>query len=114
MNKKHTLKKTAALLLSLGLTVGATGCNFLVVDNEADLKQIVATVNIADNLSKSTDYASVKEGVEKLIDQKGLSTDIPKRDLVAYFLNVGMTYVQSYGYSYEETFNLLMDSLINN
>ncbi len=114
MNKKHTLKKTAALLLSLGLTVGATGCNFLVVDSEADLKQIVATVDITDNLGKSTDYASVKAGVEKLIDNKGLSTDIPKRDLVAYFLNVGMTYVQSYGYSYEDTFNLLMDALVNN
>ncbi len=114
MNKKHTLKKTAALLLSLGLTVGATGCNFLVVDSEADLKQIVATVDITDNLGKSTDFASVKAGVEKLIDNKGLSTDIPKRDLVAYFLNIGMTYVQSYGYSYEDTFNLLMDTLVNN
>lgn len=114
MNKKHTLKKTAALLLSLGLTVGATGCNFLVTDSVADLKQIVATVDITKNLGKSTDYASVKAGVEELIANKGLSTDIPKRDLVAYFLNVGMTYVNSYGYSYENTFNLLMDGLVNN
>ena len=114
MNKKHTLKKTAALLLSLGLTVGATGCNFLVTDSVADLKQIVATVDITKNLGKSTDYASVKAGVEELIENKGLSTDIPKRDLVAYFLNVGMTYVNSYGYSYADTFNLLMDGLVNN
>lgn len=114
MNKKHTLKKAAALLLSLGLTVGATGCNFLVTDSVADLKQIVATVDITDNLGNSDDYASVKAGVEKLIKNKGLSTDIPKRDLVAYFLNVGMTYVNSYGYSYTDTFNLLMDGLVNN
>ena len=110
MNKKHTLKKTVALLLSLGLTVGATGCNFLVTDNEADLKQIVATVDISDNLENSV----VKADVEKLIANKGLSTDIPKRDLVAYFLNVGMTYVQNYGYSYADTFNMLMDNLTNN
>ena len=110
MNKKHTLKKTVALLLSLGLTVGATGCNFLITDNEADLKQIVATVDISGNLENAT----VKKGVEKLIASKGLSTEIPKRDLVAYFLNVGMTYVQSYGYTYEATFNMLMDSLVNN
>lgn len=114
MNKKHTLKKTAALLLSLGLTVGATGCNFLITDSVADLKQIVATVDITDNLENSDDYASVKAGVEELIKNKGLSTDIPKRDLVAYFLNVGMTYVNSYGYSYADTFNLLMDALVNN
>ena len=114
MNKKHTLKKAAALLLSLGLTVGATGCNFLITDSVADLKQIVATVDITENLKNSTDYASVKADVEKLIANKGLSTDIPKRDLVAYFLNVGMTYVNSYGYSYEDTFNMLMDGLVNN
>ncbi len=110
MNKKHTLKKTVALLLSLGLTVGATGCNFLVTDNEADLKQIVAEVDISGNLENAT----VKTGVETLIANKGLSTEIPKRDLVAYFLNVGMTYVNNYGYSYADTFNLLMDNLINN
>lgn len=114
MNKKHTLKKAVALLLSLGLTVGATGCDFLITDSVADLKQIVATVDITENLEKSTDYASVKADVEKLIANKGLSTDIPKRDLVAYFLNVGMTYVNSYGYSYEDTFNMLMDGLVNN
>ena len=99
-----------ALLLSLGLTVGATGCNFLVTDNEADLKQIVAKVDISGNLENAT----VKAGVKKLIDNKGLSTEIPKRDLVAYFLNVGMTYVQNYGYSYADTFNMLMDNLVNN
>ena len=114
MNKKNTLKKTAALLLSLCLTVGATGCNFLVTDSVADLKQIVATVDITDNLANSKDYASVKADVEKLIANKGVSTDIPKRDLVAYFLNVGTMYVESYGYSYADTFNLLMDTLINN
>lgn len=114
MNKKHTLKKTAAILLSLALTVGATGCNFLVTDSVLDLKQIVATVDVTENLGKSEDYASVKDDVKKLITNKGLSTDIPKRDLVAYFLNIGMTYVNSYGYSYEDTFNLLMDGLVNN
>lgn len=114
MKMKHTLKKTAALLLSLGLTVGATGCNFLITDSVADLKQVVATVDITDNLGKSDSYASVKADVEKLIDNKGLSTDIPKRDLVAYFLNVGMSYVNNYGYTHEQTFNLLMDGLVNN
>ncbi|MBQ8309173.1 MAG: hypothetical protein IJX96_04995 [Clostridia bacterium] len=113
MNKKHTLKKSAALFLGLALTVGATGCNFLVPDSEKDLAQIVATVDITANLEDDQTYASVASGVDKLIEMKGLSTDIPKRDLVAYFLNVGYTYVNSYGYSYEETFNMLMDGLVN-
>ena len=114
MNKKHTLKKTLALLLSLGLTVGATGCNFLITDSVADLKQVVATVDITDNLKDSNDYASVQADVDKLIANKGLSTDIPKRDLIAYFLSVGTAYINNYGYTYEQTFNTLMDALVNN
>ncbi len=113
MNKKYTLKKSAALFLGLALTVGATGCNFLVTDSEKDLAQIVATVDITTNLENDQAYASVASGVDKLIEMKGLSTDIPKRDLIAYFLNVGYTYINSYGYTYEQTFNTLMDGLVN-
>lgn len=110
MNIKHTIKKTAAALLALALTVGATGCDFLVTDNEKDLKQTVATVNISSNL-KSAEMECADD-VQKLIDNKGLSTDIPKRDLIAYFLSTGYMYVQSYGYTYEDTFNMLMDGLV--
>lgn len=110
MNSKKTIKKIGATLLALALTVGATGCDFLVVDNEKDLKQTVATVNITSNL-KDAEMQCAND-VQKLIDNNGLSTDIPKRDLVAYFLNTGYMYVQNYGYTYEDTFNLLMDGLV--
>lgn len=42
-----------------------------------------------------------------------VNSTILKRDLVAYFLNTGYTYVSSYGYTYEQTFNLLMDNLVS-
>lgn len=114
MNKKHTLKKVTAFLLGLALTVGTTGCNFLVTDSEKDLAQIVATVDITANLEKDDAFPdAVATGVDKLIEMKGLSTDIPKRDLIAYFLNTGYTYINNYGYSYEKTFNALMDGLVN-
>lgn len=111
MNKKHTLKKTAALLLALALTVGATGCDFLLTDNQKDLKLKVATVNISDSLKDNG--MSCADEVQQIIENGGLSTEIPKRDLIAYFLSTGYTYVQSYGYSYEDTFNMLMDTLVN-
>ncbi|MBQ8322392.1 MAG: hypothetical protein IJX91_00320 [Clostridia bacterium] len=114
MSKKHTLKKVAALILALGMTIGAAGCNFLVTDSMKDLEQVVATVDISDTLGSDDDYKEYKDDIEKLIEKGGLSTDIPKRDLVAYFLNVGYTYVQSYGYTYEDTFNMLMDGLTEN
>ncbi|MBO7297984.1 MAG: hypothetical protein J6U60_02930, partial [Clostridia bacterium] len=111
MNKKHTFKKTAALLLALGLTLGATGCNFLVTDSMKDLQQVVATVDVSATLAKDEAYKDYADDISALISAGALSTDIPKRDLVAYFLNVGYNYVQSYGYTYEDTFNLLMDGL---
>lgn len=112
MNTKHTLKKAAAAFLTLALTVGATGCTFLVTDNEKDLKQTVATVNIAGTMGKDDAYKEYADDVQSLIDKGGLVTDIPKRDLIAYFLSVGYNYVQSYGYTYEDTFNMLIDGLV--
>ena len=111
MNKKQMLKKTAAIFLALGLTVGATGCQFLVTDSMKDLEQIVATVDISEKLASDTEYQSYADEVSTLISEGKLSADIPKRDLVAYFLNVGYNYVNNYGYSYEDTFNMLMDGL---
>lgn len=114
MNKKHTLKKSAATLLALALTVGATGCNFLVVDAEKDLAQVVAKVDVTDNLANDTEYQAYVAGVRSLIADGGLSTDIPKRDLLAYYLSVGYNYVNNYGYTYEDTFNMLIDGLVSN
>lgn len=111
MNKKHTFKKTAALLLALGLTLGATGCNFLVTDSMKDLQQVVATVDVSTTLAKDEAYKDYADDISALISAGALSTDIPKRDLVAYFLNVGFSYVQNYGYTYKDTFNMLMDGL---
>ncbi len=112
MNGKNKIKKAAALLLGLALTVGAVGCgNFVVTDSQKDLAQTVATVNIAKGLKTDEDYKSVAGDVEKVV--KKLSTDVSKRDLVAYFLSTGYQYVESYGYTYEDTFNMLMDSLVS-
>ena len=113
MNKKNNLKKAAALLLGIALVVGSTGCNFVVTDNEKDLAQTVADVNITASLKNDPDseYAAVADDVAAIV--KNLSTDISKRDLVAYFLSVGYQYVENYGYTYEATFNMLMDGLVS-
>ncbi len=103
---KHLWKKTAALVLALGFTFGATGCEFLVPDNVRDLEQVVATVDISDQL-KNEDVADV---LDDLIADGSLSTDVYKRDLVSMFLSTGSSYLQ-YGYSYKDVFNMLMDSL---
>ena len=103
MNKKHTFKKAAAVFLGLAMTVGATGCNFFTVDNQKDLDQNVANVNINDKV-KSDDLGMVLGY---------LSTTIKKRELVSYYLSTGYQYVEQYGYSYADTFNMLLDGLVS-
>lgn len=109
MNNKHTFKKTAALFLGLALSVGATGCSFITTDNQKDLEQPVATVNISGKLGEQ--YKDVASDVEAVVTK--LSKDILKRDLISYYLSTGYTYVEQYGYSYEDTFNMLLDGLVS-
>lgn len=111
MSMKYRLKKTAAILLGLALTVGATGCNFTTTDSQADLKQRVASVNISQTLAKDAAYSEYADDIAELIQSGVLSTDIPKRDLIAYFMNLGYNYVQN-GYSYSDTIEMLMDGLV--
>ncbi len=111
MNGKRTLKKTAAAFLGLALAVGCVGCgNFVVTDDEKDLAQTVATVNIASALKTDESYKEVADGVGAVLGN--LTTEITKRDLVAAFLSTGYQYVESYGYTYEATFNMLMNGLV--
>ena len=112
MSKKNSIKKAAALALGLALTVGATGCNFIRTDNAKDLAQTVASVNIA-GLNGAAGNADDAKKLNDIFELGGISKDIPKRDLISYFMNVGYTYVQNYGYSYTDTFNMLLDTLIS-
>ncbi len=107
MNKKN-LKKTAALMLGLALTVGATGCNFIVTDNARDMEQKVATIDISAALKEDERYGeTIAAAVSEIIGK----SEISKRDLVTYFLSAGSSYAESYGYGY--TFNMLLNTLIN-
>ena len=114
MNKKHTLKKTAAIFLTLALSVGATGCVFITTDSAKDMARQVANVDISSYLATvDGDEKNQATALKTIMDEGGISTTIPKRDLVAYFLNVGYQYVESYGYTYKDTFNMLMDTLVS-
>ncbi|MBR2023454.1 MAG: hypothetical protein IJ996_02940 [Clostridia bacterium] len=114
MNNKHLMKKLGALLMALGLTLGATGCDFVVPDSVKDLNQRVAKVDITATLAKDDTFTdTVAEEVATLISNNELSTSIPKRDLVASFMSTGYTYINNYGMSYEQAFTTLMDGLAN-
>lgn len=102
MNKKQTIKKTAALLMGLAIAMGTTSCGFITTDTQKDLNQTVATVSIADELQDAEKFKAF-----------GFTGEIKKRELISYYMTIGYQYVQSYGYSKEDTYNMLLNALVN-
>lgn len=97
----------AALASCMALSATFTGCSLVSSNNKADMAQEIATVNItrAEGFNNSSLYEY----------REAISKDMPviKRDLVTYFINIGYSYVQN-GNSYADTFNMLLDALVNN
>ena len=106
MKKRNTLKKIAGIALAASFTLGATSCTLFATDSKKDMAQTIASVDITRHKDfKSGEYAPYASVVGKA------NGTILKRDLIAYFLNVGSSYVENYGY--KETFKMLMDSLVS-
>ncbi len=98
-------KKLICLAVAASLVMGAafTGCT--AINNEADVKQTVAVVNI----SKSDAFKDEFEGYENTVTDKVFL----KRDMLTSYYNGYYNYVQQ-GYSYSEVFDMIKDSLISN
>ncbi len=77
-----------ALLMSISFL---GGCNLVTVDEERDLNQIVATIQISDDAK-----------VDKIF----------KKDLVMSYLNYGYSYESLYGYTREQVMNLIVNQTI--
>ena len=75
----------------VSITAAFSGCNLIVVDNEKDMNQIVATVQIEDSAPE-----------EKIF----------KKDIIMAYLNYGYYYEQSYGYTRDQVINLIMNNLV--
>ena len=101
-------KKTTAVGIAAVLALGAlAGCDLVSVDLQKDYQQVIAEVDITkgEDFASGGKYAAYADAIE--------SSSIVKRDLVASFMNVGYLYVESYGYSYEEAYDLIKNSLVN-
>ena len=88
--KKRLIKFVTLILSAIMALAGFSGCNLVTSNTERDLNQVVATVNI-----NSED-------------------NIYKKDLIMAYLNYGYYYVQYYGYSAADTYNLILNNLIDN
>lgn len=94
------------LAATVALSATFTGCSLVSTNSRADMEQVIAEVNITDSVKFENSE------IGRFGDAVG-TTEVVKRDLIAYFINSGATYVSS-GYTYKEVFEMLMDSLVNN
>lgn len=114
--KRKVSKIIASLLAVILLFTMLAGCELITTDNERDMNQVVAEVNIArdaESLNEAFDLLGAKElslSAENL-DSITSTDSIYKRDLIAYFLSYGYNYI-SQGSSYAEAVSEIMNVLV--
>jgi len=98
---KRKSGKIIALILSLTVMLGLfASCGLITVNVDKDLSQTVATVEV-------TDYDKT-EGYKKEY------ANVYKRELVTGYVSYGYYYEMYYGYTTEQAYELVLDSIINN
>ncbi len=103
-------KAKAAIALSVASVMACgllAGCDLVTTDAKKDYEQVIAEVNI----SKSDEFQSNKEfdGYQEIFSDE----PIYKRDMVASFVSSGSSVMNSYGWTYRDTFDAIKDSLVN-
>lgn len=102
--KKTTKVAAVALAAALSSTLLA-GCD-ISTDVSKDYAQVIAEVNITDSANfESSSYAEYGDVIG--------TTEITKRDMVAYFISTGYSMMESYGWTYYDTFNMISETLVN-
>ena len=102
--KKTTKVAAVALAAALSSTLLA-GCD-ISTDVSKDYAQVIAEVNITDSANfESSSYAEYGDVIG--------TTEITKRDMVSYFISTGYSMMQSYGWTYYDTFNMISETLVN-
>ena len=88
---KKFLTKIVTLILSCVLMLATlSGCNLITTDVDKDMSLVIATVSI-DN--------EIKE-------------DVYKRELVSEYNSYGYYYVNYYGYSVEDAYELVLEDIV--
>ncbi|MBE7087447.1 MAG: hypothetical protein E7369_04015, partial [Clostridiales bacterium] len=90
MRKSFVAIISVIMSLLMGVSL-FSGCDLITNNNERDLNQVVATVDIGDGFETEKIY---------------------KKDMITGYMNYGYYYAQSYGQA--EIFNMIIDTLINN
>ncbi|MDE6373985.1 MAG: hypothetical protein K2L72_05740, partial [Clostridia bacterium] len=104
MKGKKFICAAVAVALTMGVSLSTAGC--IVTNNEEDVKQIVATVDISKNEQFQEEFGDYSSAITE--------DSFVKRDMLVAFFNGYYQYVQSYGYTMAQTFELIKDALVQN
>ncbi len=104
-------KRIAGVVLAstIALTASLTGCALNKEDSVMDMNKVIATVDISNAEGMDAFDTNLINNYKSAVG----TTEIYKSELVAYYINVGISYVNS-GYSYTDVFNMLVDGLVEN
>lgn len=92
--------KILCLILSVACLSGVlSACNLVTTDGEKNSKLVIAKIKIDDETDENLN-----------VDSK----TIYKKDLYAGYLSYGYYYVNYYGYTTSQTFQTILDNLVNN
>ena len=103
-------KKTAILALAVAATMTCgmlAGCSLITTDVNKDYMQVVATVDITQgaDFEEGGKFAQYKEVVAP--------ASIIKRDMIAMFVSSGSSAMNSYNWTFRDTFKAISESLVN-
>ena len=91
---RKILTKIVTLFLITVLSVTAfAGCALITTDTDRDMAQVVATVQIEDDIT---------------------ADHIHKIEMLSAFMSYGYMYVQQYGYTVEATYEMILQNLVQN
>lgn len=102
-------KKTAIVALAVAATLACgtlAGCDLVTTDSHKDYAQTIATVDITKSeIFQTGEFKDYKTAIQP--------ASIIKRDMIASFVSSGYSAMSSYGWTYEDTFKAISESLVN-
>ncbi len=109
MGKKKIKLISGIVAAALTCSVAFGGCSLISTDTAKDMKRTIAEVDISKTEAFKTEFGDNSS----YFDAIG-KTEVIKRELITYFVNVGYSYMQQYGWTAEQTFTALADGLVEN
>lgn len=107
---KKNRKKAAAVAVAAIMCCGAfAGCDLVLQNETANMNQTIAEVNIRNSENFTKEFPDLdSELAAKVIGAASVS----KRDMIVSFVGSGYNTMNSYGWSYRDTFNAISEALV--